>query len=192
MRILLIDNYDSFTYNIVHYLRKNGAEVEVFFNNEIPFEKMDSFDRVVLSPGPGLPIDSGDLMLFIEKFHNKIPMLGVCLGFQALLEFFGGTLLNQKVVKHGVKESCFFDNASRMFNGTPEKFNVGLYHSWCANEEDFPKELTITSRSEHNVIMAFEHVNYPVYGVQFHPESILTENGMLIINNFLKIKPKNP
>jgi anthranilate synthase component 2 len=185
LRILLIDNYDSFTYNIVHYLKLNGAEVDVVFNDNIPFNSILNYDKVVLSPGPGLPSQAGDLMLFIKKYYQQIPILGICLGFQAIIECFGGKLINQKQVKHGVEEVCFFENNSTLFKYLPCQFKVGLYHSWCADEQSFPKELKITSKSKNNIIMAFEHNSLPVYGVQFHPESIITENGLKIIQNFL-------
>lgn len=185
MRILLIDNYDSFTYNIVHYLKLNSAEVDVVFNDHIPFNSILNYDKVVLSPGPGLPHEAGQLMDFIKTYYQQIPILGICLGFQALVEFFGGKLINQKQVKHGVGEVCFFENNSTLFKFLPCEFKVGLYHSWCADEKTFPKELTITSQSKSNIIMAFEHNQLPLYGVQFHPESIITENGLKIIQNFL-------
>ncbi len=185
MQILLIDNYDSFTYNIVHYLKLNNAKVDVVTNDKIPFNKIKQYNKVVISPGPGLPKDAGDLMLFIEKYHQQTPILGICLGFQALVEYFGGTLINQKQVKHGVSENCFFENNSTLFKHTPCQYHVGLYHSWSANPNNFPNQLQITAQSKNNVIMAFEHQNLPIYGVQFHPESIITENGLKIIQNFL-------
>lgn len=185
MKILLIDNYDSFTYNIVHYVEGLNNEVDVCFNTEIPFDKILSYDKVILSPGPGLPNEAGQLVEFIKIFHDKIPILGICLGFQALIEFNGGKLINQKEVKHGIKEMCVFENESLLFLNTPKQFNIGLYHSWAADEKEFPKNLHIIAKSENNVIMAFEHIEYPVYGVQFHPESIMTDYGLQIIQNFL-------
>ncbi len=185
MKVLLIDNYDSFTYNIVHYLEGFDCEVDVFFNNEIPFENILNYDKIVLSPGPKLPKDAGDLMRLIELYHNKKPILGICLGFQALVEFFGGEIFNQEKVKHGVKEICFFEPNSKLFQSTEKTFHVGLYHSWAAKKENFPACLKITAQSKNEVIMAFEHQSLPICGVQFHPESILTENGHKIIQNFL-------
>lgn len=185
MKILLIDNYDSFTYNIVHYVEGFGNEVDVCLNTGIPFKDILKYDKVILSPGPGLPTEAGELPTFIKMFHDKIPILGICLGFQALIEFNGGQLVNQKEVKHGIKEMCFFDNKTQLFLKTPEQFHVGLYHSWAADENHFPKNLKITAKSNLNVIMGFEHRTYPVYGVQFHPESIMTEYGLQIIKNFL-------
>ena len=185
MKILLIDNYDSFTYNVVHYLEGFDADVDVVFNDQIPFDNIMNYDKIVISPGPGLPNESGNLMPFISKFYNKIPILGICLGFQALVEFFGGKIYNQNEVKHGVAEQCYFKTDSKLFKDTPQHFKIGLYHSWAAKKSSFPNCLNITATSEHEVIMAFEHANLPICGVQFHPESIMTENGHQIIKNFL-------
>jgi len=159
--------------------------VDVVFNDNIPFEKINQYNKVVLSPGPGLPNESGDLMPFISKFHSTIPILGVCLGFQAIIEYFGGELYNQNDVKHGVTENCFFEPTSKLFKQTPQQFKIGLYHSWAAKQQNFPSELFITAQSENNIIMGFEHKKLPICGVQFHPESIMTENGLQIIKNFL-------
>lgn len=185
MKILLIDNFDSFTYNIVHYLEGFDAEVDVVYNNNIPFDLVHTYDKIVLSPGPGLPSDAGEMPRLIEEFYNKKPILGVCLGFQGLIEFFGGQIYNQQDVKHGLSESCFFDSDSKLFTKTPKKYRVGLYHSWAASKECFPSDLKVTATSENEIIMAFEHKILPVCGVQFHPESIMTENGHQIIQNFL-------
>jgi anthranilate synthase component 2 len=163
-------------------------EVDVCFNTAIPFDEILNYDKVILSPGPGLPNEAGELVKFIELFNNKIPILGICLGFQALVEFYGGKLINQEVVKHGIKEMCFFDNQSELFLNTPKQFNIGLYHSWAADELFFPDELAITAKSKANVIMGFQHTDQPVFGVQFHPESIMTEFGLQIIQNFLSVK----
>jgi len=188
LKILLIDNYDSFTYNIVHYVEGFDNEVDVCLNTAIPFDEVLSYDKIILSPGPGLPLEAGQLVAFIEEFHSKIPILGICLGFQALIEFYGGHLINQKQVKHGVQEGCFFDNESQLFLNTPKQFNIGLYHSWAADISSFPNVLKITATSENDVIMGFEHESDLVYGVQFHPESIMTEYGLQIVKNFLSVK----
>ncbi len=185
MKVLIIDNYDSFTYNLVHYVEGFDVNVQTCFNTQIPFSDIKSFDKVILSPGPGLPDEAGDLSEFIKKFHNQIPILGVCLGFQALAEFFGGKIFNQNEVKHGVKEYCHFDTESTLFKNLKKSFNVGLYHSWAVSAEGFPSDLKITGKSNNDVIMAFQHLSLPLYGVQFHPESILSENGRKIIHNFL-------
>lgn len=185
MKILLIDNYDSFTYNIVHYLEGFDAQVDIVFNDEIKFEEIFKYDKIVLSPGPGLPKEAGDMMKLIDLWYNKKPILGVCLGFQAIVEFFGGEIYNQAEVKHGLAEDCSFNINSKLFKDTASCFKIGLYHSWAANKENFPKELIITATSEFDVIMGFEHQHLNICGVQFHPESILTENGHQIIKNFL-------
>jgi anthranilate synthase component 2 len=169
----------------VHYLEGVDAQVDVVFNNEVDFNKISEFDKIVLSPGPGLPAQAGQMMKVIELWHDKKPILGVCLGFQALVEFFGGEIYNQAEVKHGVAEDCYFNNKSKLFENTPESYKVGLYHSWAAKKTNFPSELKITATSEFDIIMAFEHKNLELCGVQFHPESILSENGHQIIKNFL-------
>lgn len=186
MHILLIDNYDSFTFNLVHYLESFDAQVTVWRNDEIDFNQLEIFDYYVLSPGPGLPKDSGQLMKFIELTYDKKPTLGVCLGFQALVEFFGGKLYNQNQVKHGVAETCLVKKTGALLRDIPSKIQVGLYHSWAADEKDFPDELVVTAVLENNTIMAFEHQSKPIYGVQFHPESVLTEYGKKMIANFLR------
>jgi anthranilate synthase component II len=185
LKILLIDNYDSFTYNLVHYLEGLDCEVDVVLNDQINFESIETYDKLLLSPGPGLPAESGDLMKVIQEFSSSKPILGVCLGFQALVQQFGGDIYNQDEVKHGRAEKGKFDSSSKLFAGIPEEFKIGLYHSWAAKKENFPPTLKITGESENDIIMAFEHESLPIAGVQFHPESILTENGKAIIHNFL-------
>lgn len=162
-------------------------EVDVCYNTEIPLDKIMEYDKVILSPGPGLPVEAGQLNEFIKRFNGKIPILGICLGFQALTEFYGGKLINQVEVKHGIKENCFFDTESKLFLNTSKQFQIGLYHSWAADIKAFPNQLKVTAQSENDVIMAFEHVVFPVFGVQFHPESIMTDYGLTIIENFLSI-----
>ncbi|MBI3134355.1 MAG: aminodeoxychorismate/anthranilate synthase component II [Bacteroidetes bacterium] len=185
MKILLIDNYDSFTYNLVHYLEGAGAAVTIWRNDEIQFDQLGVFDKFVISPGPGLPREAGQLNQFLKSVAPEKPVLGVCLGFQALVELYDGEIYNQQQVKHGVAERCRLVADSDLFRGIAPEFNVGLYHSWAADPEKFPPVLKITAQSEHDVIMAFEHVTLPVYGVQFHPESILTESGNQLIRNFV-------
>ncbi|NOQ75401.1 MAG: aminodeoxychorismate/anthranilate synthase component II [Crocinitomix sp.] len=185
MKILLLDNYDSFTYNLVHYIEGFDVTVDVFNNDKIALEKVKEYDKIVLSPGPGLPAEAGILMDVIAAFHKTKPILGVCLGFQALVEFYGGSLYNQEFVKHGVAEMANFDQNARLFKNTADKFKVGLYHSWAARPSNFPKQLNITSTSENGVIMAFEHEKQAIAGVQFHPESILSEHGFKIVENFI-------
>lgn len=165
------------------------AEVIVVRNDEINFDDVNAFDKIVLSPGPGLPKDAGMQPKLIQQFSDLKPILGVCLGFQALVEFFGGEIYNQQNVKHGVAEKCNLVSDSKLFSGISSGFDVGLYHSWAAKKENFPAVLKITALSESGTIMAFEHKTLPVVGVQFHPESILTQNGHEIIKNFLQEFP---
>jgi anthranilate synthase component 2 len=161
------------------------VEVDVFFNDQIPFENLSDYDKIILSPGPGLPSQAGEMNKLISLTYSKVPILGVCLGFQALTEFFGGEIFNQNIVKHGVKETCFVDNKSKLFKAIPKTINIGLYHSWAAKKELFPTVLIQTAISENEIIMGFEHQSLNICGVQFHPESIMTDNGREIINNFL-------
>lgn len=185
MKILIIDNYDSFTYNLVHYFEGHGASVTVVLNDKIDLEAISEYDKIVLSPGPGLPEQAGMMPEVIEKYFNTKPILGVCLGFQAIYKYLGGTLYNQPNVRHGVKVQCNIDNTSKLFHELPLKINVGLYHSWAANLNHFPDDLVVTATSTEDILMGFEHKSLPVYGVQFHPESILTEFGKEMIKNFL-------
>ena len=185
MRVLLLDNYDSFTYNLAHYLEVAGAEVITMRNDKVNYSTIDSCHKIVFSPGPGLPKNAGKMKQIINKYAGEKPMFGVCLGFQALVEYYHGHLFNQDEVKHGVAEKCSLTSESKLFNGIPAEFNVGLYHSWAAKSDKFPRELTVTATSESGVIMAFEHKRLPIAGVQFHPESILTDHGMKIVANFL-------
>jgi anthranilate synthase component II len=183
--VLLIDNYDSFTYNIVHYAESMVDEVIVWRNDNIKMDEIERFDKIILSPGPHLPKDAGQMMEVVKRYVDKKPILGICLGFQAIGEFFGASLVNQNEVKHGRKEWCTHMNESVLFQQIPTEFEIGLYHSW-ALEEPLPEILTITAKSEKNIIMAFEHKNFPIFGLQFHPESILTPQGKNILANFLK------
>ena len=165
MKILLIDNYDSFTFNLVHYLEGLDCTVTVWRNDQIVLKEVGDYDKIVLSPGPGLPNESNQLNNLISEYEEKKPILGVCLGFQALVESFGGKLYNQKEVKHGVDETGLFDSASKLFKNLPSSFKIGLYHSWAAQVDTFPKSLKVTGRSEKGVIMAFEHDQLPLAGL---------------------------
>jgi len=184
MRILLIDNYDSFTYNLLHYLEELDCLVDVIRNDKLELSEVDKYDAIVLSPGPGLPRDAGRLMEVIHYTFEKKPILGVCLGMQALAIYKHATLFNQQEVKHGVAEYCSQLSTNLLFDGIPHRFKVGLYHSWGIELKD-EVEFRKTAISENNVLMAFEHTSFPVVGVQFHPESILTDFGKKIISNFI-------
>jgi anthranilate synthase component 2 len=187
MKILVLDNYDSFTYNLVHYLEKvSDAEIEVHRNDKIKLEDVNKFDKIVLSPGPGIPSEAGILKELIRTYAGKKSMLGVCLGQQAIAEVFGGKLINLNEVFHGVATSIQILEKDNLFAGVPEKLNVGRYHSWVVSREDFPEELEIIAEDVNGQIMALRHKKYDVKGVQFHPESILTEHGLKMIENFIK------
>jgi len=188
-KILILDNYDSFTYNLVHYVEANPEyEVDVFRNDEIHIEDVDNYDTIILSPGPGLPKDAGVLNELIKKYASTKKILGVCLGMQAIGEVFGGTLINLNTVFHGVATPVeVLDKNDLLFKDLPTSFDIGRYHSWVIANEGFPEVLKITSIEENKQIMSLKHKEYKVYGVQFHPESILTEHGKEIINNFLSI-----
>lgn len=181
-RILLVDNFDSFTYNLVHYLESLECQVDVRFNNEIPDGILDNYDAVVLSPGPGLPEESGDLKAFVGDYIGKIPILGVCLGMQALALELGGELFNQDTVKHGVQEVISVKK-SVLFSESNDDFKVGLYHSWGVSNDG---NYTVTAISKERVAMALENEALKCFGVQFHPESIMTPDGMEVLQNFLK------
>ena len=187
--LLMIDNYDSFTYNLVHLIQKLGAtyEVRVRRNDEISLEEVAVYDRILLSPGPGLPKDAGLLLPIIQAYAGKKPILGVCLGHQAIGQVFGAKLLNLAEVAHGVATPILKTaTPSPLFKNLPETFPVGRYHSWVLNPQDFPKELHITATDEAGNIMAFQHASHPIYGLQFHPESVLTPHGETMMKNWLE------
>lgn len=184
--ILVLDNYDSFTYNLVHYLEKVSDEkVEVHRNDEIDIESISRFDKILLSPGPGIPSEAGILLDVIRYYSSSKNILGVCLGQQAIAEAFGGTLKNLKEVYHGESTQIEIINEDLLFNNIPQKLNVGRYHSWVVNDQDLPSCLDITAVDAQRSIMAIKHKEYNVRGVQFHPESILTEYGLEMIQNWV-------
>jgi anthranilate synthase component II len=189
MRILVFDNYDSFTYNLVHLVKKVApdVEVDVYRNDEIPLEKVGEYDRIILSPGPGVPKEAGLLLPLIKEYAGKKPILGVCLGHQAIGEAFGGTLVNLTTVYHGISTSCkLLSSTNKLFQGLPNEITIGRYHSWVIEEKGFPEELEITAVDENGYIMALQHKTYDIKGVQFHPESVLTPDGETIMRNWLK------
>ena len=185
-KIALIDNYDSFTFNLVHYLEDLNCEVMVFRNDEFDLDELKNFDAILLSPGPGIPSESGLLLPLIKEYAATKSIFGVCLGQQAIAESFGGSLSNLSKVYHGIATDVQLTNPSTLFEGLPNTFKVGRYHSWVVNEADLPKELIITSKDEEGYIMSLEHSSYDVKGVQYHPESVLTPDGAKIISNWLK------
>lgn len=192
MKILVFDNYDSFTYNLVHLVEKiTHGKVDVFRNDELPMEKVKEYDKIILSPGPGIPSEAGMLLPLIKEYAASKCILGVCLGHQAIGEAFGGTLTNLSTVYHGVATPISVKSEksgvrSGLFDGLPDTIEVGRYHSWVIDDKNFPTELEITARDANNYIMALQHKNFDVQGVQFHPESVLTPDGEKIISNWLR------
>lgn len=189
MKVLVFDNYDSFTYNLVHLVEKIlGTEVAVFRNDELPLEKVKEFDKIILSPGPGIPSEAGLLLPLIKEYAATKSMLGVCLGHQAIGEAFGGELANLASVYHGIATPIKLTNntTQSLFEGLPNEIEVGRYHSWIVTEENFPADLEVTARDENKYIMAMQHKTYDVQGVQFHPESVLTPSGEAMMRNWLK------
>ncbi|MEP6584335.1 MAG: aminodeoxychorismate/anthranilate synthase component II [Ginsengibacter sp.] len=191
MKILIFDNYDSFTYNLVHVVEKIiHGRVDVFRNDKIALEKVNDYDKIILSPGPGLPNESGLLLPLIKEYASSKSILGVCLGHQAIGEVFGGSLINLSTVYHGIatdievkQERTLSDND--VFTDLPQTIEVGRYHSWIVSKENFPAELEITAEDAKGYIMALRHKNYDVQGVQFHPESVLTPLGEAMMRNWL-------
>jgi len=186
-KILVIDNYDSFTYNLVHYIEKiTGIRADVFRNDEISIEDVGKYKKIVLSPGPGIPVEAGIILEVIKKYAPTHSILGVCLGHQAIGEAFGGKLTNLDKVYHGVASTIqVLTPNDPLYAGIPASFNVGRYHSWVVAKENLPDCLTITSVDEHGLIMGLSHKQYDVKGVQYHPESVLTENGMKMMENWI-------
>jgi anthranilate synthase component 2 len=188
MKILVFDNYDSFTYNLVHLVEKIiHGKVEVHRNDQLPLEKVKAYDKIILSPGPGVPEEAGLLLPLIKEYAATKSILGVCLGHQAIGQAFGGELTNLSTVYHGVAMNCMVKNdKSPLFKGMPASFDVGRYHSWVVDKKTFPSELEITAEDELGFIMALQHKKYDVQGVQFHPESVLTPMGEQLMKNWLE------
>ena len=192
MKILVFDNYDSFTYNLVHLVEKIlHIKVDVFRNDEIALEKVKDYDKIILSPGPGIPSEAGLLLPLIKEYASTKSILGVCLGHQAIGEAFGTKLINLDTVFHGVATPIKILNKSApILQGLGEEVEVGRYHSWIVDNKNFPEQLEITAVDENGFIMALQHKTFDVQGVQFHPESVLTPCGEKIMRNWLK--PPNP
>jgi anthranilate synthase component 2 len=192
MKILIFDNYDSFTYNLVHVVEKIiHGKVDVYRNDKISLEKVNEYDKIIISPGPGLPSESGLLLPLIKEYASSKSILGVCLGQQAIAESFGGKLINLQTVYHGVATKIKINEKrtkteNDIFKSLPNELEVGRYHSWIVGKEGFPKELEITAEDENGYIMALRHKKWDVQGVQFHPESVLTPDGEKIMRNWLK------
>ncbi|MCE9539603.1 MAG: aminodeoxychorismate/anthranilate synthase component II [Bacteroidetes bacterium] len=185
MKILVFDNYDSFTYNLVHYLQMaTDAAIEIHRNDKISLKEIERFDKILLSPGPGIPSDAGILLDVIKTYAHTKSILGICLGQQAIAEAFGGSLSNLNEVFHGVSTPVEIIADDLLFKNIPKKFKVGRYHSWIVNRNDLPQEFEITCIDEQGSIMALRHKTLDIRSVQFHPESILSEHGLQIIKNW--------
>ncbi|MFT4576975.1 MAG: anthranilate synthase component 2 [Polaribacter sp.] len=192
MNILILDNYDSFTYNLVHMVEDiTGKLPDVFRNDEIAIEDIERYDVIILSPGPGIPDEAGILKEVIAAYAGRKPIFGVCLGLQAITEVFGGQIENMGEVFHGVAtEMTVIEKDADIFKGIPQKFDAARYHSWIASKENFPKTIAITAVDEDGGIQAIQHKEFNLSAVQFHPESILTEVGEQIVRNFLETVKK--
>ena len=184
-KILVIDNYDSFTYNLVHYLEDLDCEVTVYRNDEFDIDEIAVFDKILLSPGPGIPDEAGLLKAVIEKYAPTKSILGVCLGQQAIGEVFGGKLTNLEKVYHGVATKVTKTEDDFIFNDLPNEFEVGRYHSWVISNENLPTDLIVTSIDKNGEIMSMKHAHFDIRGVQYHPESVLTPYGKKILENWL-------
>jgi anthranilate synthase component 2 len=188
MKILVFDNYDSFTYNLVHMLREiSDAQIDVIRNDKLRLEDVAVYDKIILSPGPGIPSEAGLLLDLIRMYAPIKNILGVCLGHQALCEAFGASLINLTDVHHGLSEKVFKVVYDPLFEGLPESFDVGRYHSWTVSPENLPDCIEVTAVDEEGQIMAIQHKQYKLHGVQFHPESVLTPEGMKILKNWMNI-----
>ena len=187
MHIVIIDNYDSFTYNLAHLVRELGAAVTVFRNDQFELPQLEAFDKIILSPGPGIPSEAGLLLDVIRTYAGRKPMLGVCLGHQAIGEVFGGKLSNLSDVYHGVATdvTVLDHSATSLFAGLPDRVTIGRYHSWVVSKEGFPDCLEITAESDEGQIMGLRHRDYDIQGIQFNPESVLTPDGRQMIANWL-------
>ena len=185
-KILVIDNYDSFVFNLVHYLKDLGCDVTVKRNDKVDLSEIEEYDKVLLSPGPGIPEEAGRMGEIIRRYAGKKPILGICLGHQAIAEVFGGKLINLDDVFHGVATKVERTNIEDpIYKDVPRVFNVGRYHSWLVNFADLPQEFEITATDKNGQIMSIRHKEYDLKGIQYHPESILTEHGMKIMENWV-------
>ena len=186
MKTVIIDNYDSFTYNLAHLVKELGAEVDVLRNDKFELEELEKYDKIILSPGPGIPEEAGLLLEVIRTYAGRKPILGVCLGEQAIGQAFGGKLTNLSEFFHGIQTNVKIKNKDYIFSGLPTEIPVGRYHSWVVDTDGFPEELVITAISSEGQIMALKHREYDIHGIQFHPESVLTPDGKQIVGNWLK------
>ncbi|MCH7409286.1 aminodeoxychorismate/anthranilate synthase component II [Belliella sp. DSM 111904] len=184
MKILVLDNYDSFTYNLVYIIRTLGYEMDIYRNDKISVEEVAEYDKILLSPGPGVPSEAGIMPELIKKYAATKDILGICLGHQAIGEAFGSSLTNLSEVVHGLASEVTV-KSDLLFQGLPERFKIGRYHSWVINEQTLSPDLEVTARTPDGQIMAVKHKAYKVRGLQFHPESVLTEHGIELMKNWL-------
>ncbi len=187
MKLLVLDNYDSFTYNLVNIFRSMNIDHEVHRNDKISPEEALSFDVIILSPGPGIPSEAGNMPKIIAACTGKKPILGICLGHQAIAEYLGAKLNNMSLVYHGVQTKIIIMSNEGIFQGLPMEIDVGRYHSWEVSRDGLPENISIIAEDENGTIMALSDYSKKIYGIQFHPESVMTEYGQAIIKNFLKI-----
>ena len=187
IKIVIIDNYDSFTYNLAHLVKELGADITVYRNDQFALNQLEPFDKIILSPGPGIPSEAGLLLDVIKAYAGKKPILGVCLGHQAIGEHFGGRLTNLSEVYHGVQTEGTQFGTDPIFAGLPKRILMGRYHSWVVDRAGFPDCLEVTAVSDDGQIMALKHKNYDIHGIQFHPESVLTPDGRTMLGNWLEL-----
>ena len=185
MKTVIIDNYDSFTYNLSHLVKELGAEVTVVRNDQFNIGDLEAYDKIILSPGPGIPEEAGLLLDVIRIYAGRKPILGVCLGHQAIGQVFGAQLENMTDVMHGVATPCDIIDSDVMFEGLPQRITVGRYHSWVVSADGLPECLAVTAKSDDGCIMALKHKEYDIHGIQFHPESVLTPDGKKMLQNWL-------
>lgn len=187
MKTAIIDNYDSFTYNLSHIVKELGTTVTVLRNDQFELPDLEGYDKIILSPGPGIPSEAGLLTAVISHYAGKKPILGVCLGHQAIGEVFGARLENLSNVFHGVATRCHLTDHTGIFTGLPKTITVGRYHSWVVANDEFPSCLAVTALSDEGQVMGLRHRHHDIYGIQFHPESVLTPQGKDIIKNFINL-----
>ena len=187
MKIVIIDNYDSFTYNLSHLVKELGADVTVFRNDKFLLNEIEQYDKIILSPGPGIPSEAGLLLDVIRTYRGRKPMLGVCLGHQAIGEEFGARLTNLSTVYHGVATEGTQYGNDPIFRGMPKRIIMGRYHSWVVDSTSLPECLEVTAMSDDGYIMALRHRHYDIHGIQFHPESVLTPEGRQIVKHWLEL-----
>ena len=187
MKIVIIDNYDSFTYNLSHLVKELGADVTVFRNDKFLLNEIEQYDKIILSPGPGIPSEAGLLLDVIRTYRGRKPMLGVCLGHQAIGEVFGARLTNLSTVYHGVATEGTQYGNDPIFRGMPKRIIMGRYHSWVVDSTSLPECLEVTAMADDGSIMALRHRHYDIHGIQFHPESVLTPEGRQIVRNWLEL-----